>query len=199
LHFIVVDNVFLISLSCYLWTIAWWLIIINIGKAISTSVFINLVNWFLQGTLATSFLKCGEYSFFDIDALSNDIPNRSNLLLQWSIFVFLYFHLLGHVSQNLPWHHSSTSTPNLILIFLQTSKFLVTFYLNIGVAKPSLKYGLGSQLVLSNSWFFLQEPLGLGLGNSFKFLNPLVSKARLDFLNNDFTSNGCNIYKNLEL
>jgi hypothetical protein len=34
----------------------------------------------LQGTLATSFLKCGEYSFFDIDALSNGIPNRSNLL-----------------------------------------------------------------------------------------------------------------------
>jgi hypothetical protein len=44
------------------------------------------VNWFLQGTLATSFLKCGKYSLFDIDALSNGIPNRSNLLLPRYIF-----------------------------------------------------------------------------------------------------------------
>jgi hypothetical protein len=90
------------------------------------------------------------------------------MYLMMVYILFLLFPPPRPCLTNLPWHHSSTSIHNLILIFLQTSKLLVTFYLIIGVAKPSLKYGLGSRLVLSNSWFFLQEPLGSGLGDIFK-------------------------------
>jgi hypothetical protein len=104
---------------------------------------------------------------FDIDALSDGIPNRSNLLLSWYVFVFLYFHLLGHVSQitmaSFIYKHPQFDFN--LLANLQTSSHLL---FNHRCGQTFIE--ICSRVTISVVQFliFLQEPLGLGLGNTFK-------------------------------